>query len=187
LLYNCCTSDLSSKLFHGCGDDSRNSFDVAPLSRSDVLVPEYRLNHNIRNTEFMKVSGRFGQLLRCQASVLENHGYWLAEAAIRVQVRELLPENIPSLTVPHPAWAGAEGKVKQAYRRAVDSQPRGRLGSVVGCRPASSRSGRLLQLQTIHPPESNKAGLATALADYSYKFGAARICDGRGTSAANAG
>jgi hypothetical protein len=39
----------------------------------------------------------------------------------------------------------------------------------------------------IELPKSNKAGLATALADYSYKFGAARICDGRGTSAANAG
>jgi hypothetical protein len=38
-------------------DDSRHSFDVAALSRSDVLVPEYRLDHNIRNTEFMQVRG----------------------------------------------------------------------------------------------------------------------------------
>ncbi|MGA7924958.1 MAG: hypothetical protein WCA20_03060, partial [Candidatus Sulfotelmatobacter sp.] len=57
LLYNCCTSDLGFKLFHGCGHDSRYSLDVAPLSRSDVFVPEYRLNHNIRNTKFMKVRG----------------------------------------------------------------------------------------------------------------------------------
>ena len=28
MLYNCCTSDLGFKLFHGCGNDSRHSFDV---------------------------------------------------------------------------------------------------------------------------------------------------------------
>ena len=49
-----------------------------------------------------------------EASVLENHGYWLADAAIRVHVPELLPEKIPSLTVPYPAWAGPEDKIKQA-------------------------------------------------------------------------
>jgi hypothetical protein len=49
-----------------------------------------------------------------EASVLENHGYWLADAAIRVHVPELLPESIPSLAVPYPAWAGPEDKIKQA-------------------------------------------------------------------------
>ena len=57
LLYKCCTSDLRLKPFHGSSDDSRHSLDVAALSRSDVLAPEYRLDHNIRNTEFMQVRG----------------------------------------------------------------------------------------------------------------------------------
>src|SRR6266404_5366187 len=43
-----------------------------------------------------------------------NHGYWLADAAIRKQVPELLPANIPSLRVPYPNWAGPEDKIKQA-------------------------------------------------------------------------
>jgi hypothetical protein len=54
LLYN---SDLRLQPFHGGSDDSRHSLDVAALNRSDVLVPEHRLDHNIRNTEFMQVRG----------------------------------------------------------------------------------------------------------------------------------
>jgi NTE family protein len=60
-----------------------------------------------------------------EASVLENHGYWLADAAIRVHVPELLPEKIPSLTVPYPAWAGPEDKIKQAL---AESNKRSLLG-----------------------------------------------------------
>jgi NTE family protein len=60
-----------------------------------------------------------------EASVLENHGYWLADAAIRVHVPELLPEKIPSLTVPYPAWAGPEDKIKLAL---AESNKRSLLG-----------------------------------------------------------
>ena len=60
-----------------------------------------------------------------EASVLENHGYWLADAAIRVHVPELLPENIPSLAVPYPAWAGPEDKIKQTL---AESDKRSLLG-----------------------------------------------------------
>lgn len=60
-----------------------------------------------------------------EASVLENHGYWLADAAIRVHVPELLPESIPSLDVPYPAWAGPKDKIKQAL---ADSTKRSLLG-----------------------------------------------------------
>jgi NTE family protein len=60
-----------------------------------------------------------------EASVLENHGYWLADAAIRKHVPELLPANIPSLRVPYPDWAGPEDKVRQAL---AESNKRSLLG-----------------------------------------------------------
>jgi len=60
-----------------------------------------------------------------EASVLENHGYWLADAAIRKHVPALLPANIPPLKVPHPAWAGPEDKLKEALK---DSRKRTLLG-----------------------------------------------------------
>jgi|HubBroStandDraft_2_1064218.scaffolds.fasta_scaffold260994_1 hypothetical protein len=75
----------------------------------------------------------------------------------------------------------------RAYRRAVDSRPRGRLGSVEGSRPAVHEAEDYYNFKPYIRQNPIKRGLATALADYSYSFGAARICDGRGTSAANAG
>jgi len=60
-----------------------------------------------------------------EASVLENHGYWLADAAIQKHVPALLPANIPPLKVPHPAWAGPEDKLKEALK---DSRKRTLLG-----------------------------------------------------------
>jgi NTE family protein len=60
-----------------------------------------------------------------EASVLENHGYWLADAAIRKHVPELLPPNIPPLNVPNPEWAGPEDKIKDALK---DSRTRTLLG-----------------------------------------------------------
>jgi NTE family protein len=60
-----------------------------------------------------------------EASVLENHGYWLADAAIRTHVHELLPVDIPPLNVPNPTWAGPEDKIKEALR---DSGKRTLLG-----------------------------------------------------------
>lgn len=60
-----------------------------------------------------------------EASVLENHGYWVADAAIRTHVPQLLPANIPALSLPYPAWAGPEEKIKQALQ---DSSKRTLLG-----------------------------------------------------------
>jgi len=60
-----------------------------------------------------------------EASVLENHGYWLADAAIRTHVPELLPANIPALQVPNPDWEGPEEKIKEALK---DSSKRTLLG-----------------------------------------------------------
>jgi len=60
-----------------------------------------------------------------EASVLENHGYWLADAAIQKHVTELLPREIPPLRVPYPEWAGPEDKIKEALK---DSSKRTLLG-----------------------------------------------------------
>ena len=60
-----------------------------------------------------------------EASVLENHGYWLADAAIRKHVPQLLPKDIPPLKVPYPEWAGPEDKIKEALK---DSATRSVLG-----------------------------------------------------------
>jgi hypothetical protein len=39
-----------------------------------------------------------------EAAVLENHGYLLADAALRRHVPSLLPDSLPPATVPHPDW-----------------------------------------------------------------------------------
>ncbi len=61
-----------------------------------------------------------------EASVLENHGYWLADAAIRKHVPQLVPPPMPPLTIPNPDWpASDESKIKDALR---DSRKRTVLG-----------------------------------------------------------
>jgi NTE family protein len=62
-----------------------------------------------------------------EASILENHGYWLADAAIRKHVPDLLPARIPPLLVPNPEWVGREDKIKRALK---DSGRRTLLGRV---------------------------------------------------------
>ena len=50
-----------------------------------------------------------------EASVLENHGYLLADAAIKRHVPHLVPTPAPALAVPHPEWMHEE-KVRRALR-----------------------------------------------------------------------
>jgi NTE family protein len=60
-----------------------------------------------------------------EASVLENHGYWLADAAIRRHVPDLIYADTP-IEVPNPGWpADAEDRIKEALR---DSRKRTLLG-----------------------------------------------------------
>jgi len=59
-----------------------------------------------------------------EASVLENHGYLLADAAIRTYVPKLLPAQVPALKIPHPEWMD-EAKVQVALK---DSSKRALLG-----------------------------------------------------------
>jgi NTE family protein len=39
-----------------------------------------------------------------EAAVLENHGYLVADAALRRHVPSLLSDPVPPATVPHPDW-----------------------------------------------------------------------------------
>jgi NTE family protein len=57
-------------------------------------------------------------------AVLENHGYLLADAAVRRHVSSLLPATVPALMVPHPEWM-EESMVKAALK---DSGKRKLLG-----------------------------------------------------------
>lgn len=60
-----------------------------------------------------------------EASILENHGYWLADAAIQTHAKDLMPGNVPDLKVPYPEWAEPEDKIKEALK---DSGKRSLLG-----------------------------------------------------------
>jgi NTE family protein len=53
-----------------------------------------------------------------EAAVLENHGYLLADAALRRHVPALLPHPVPATVVPHPRWFPPE-KSEDAIRAAL--------------------------------------------------------------------
>ena len=61
-----------------------------------------------------------------EACVLENHGYALADAAIRKHVPALLPQRVPDLKIPHKDWLDEE-KVRIALK---DSGKRTLLGHI---------------------------------------------------------
>ena len=52
---------------------------------------------------------------KAEAAILENHGYWLADAAIEKHVPSLRPNPYPPLQVPHPEWIG-EQDVRDALK-----------------------------------------------------------------------
>jgi NTE family protein len=63
-----------------------------------------------------------------EAAVLENHGYLLADGALRRHVPALLPDPLPPVQVPHPDWfppARGEDAIREALR---DSGKRKTLG-----------------------------------------------------------
>jgi NTE family protein len=52
-----------------------------------------------------------------EAAVLENHGYLLADAALRRHVPGLLPDPLPAPVLPHPDWfppRRVEGTIREA-------------------------------------------------------------------------
>mgnify|MGYP003575973089 FL=1 len=50
-----------------------------------------------------------------ERAVLENHGYFLADVAVRRHVKPLVPQPLPALRPPHPDWLD-EAKVKAALK-----------------------------------------------------------------------
>lgn len=82
-----------------------------------------------------------------EAAVLENHGYLMADAAIRAHLDHLCTAQAP-LRVPHPAWM-SEAKVRDAFRRSSRKVflGQGRLRALLGatgpslepaCRPTAA-------------------------------------------------
>jgi NTE family protein len=51
-----------------------------------------------------------------EIQVLENHGYALAEAAIRTHAAEFISPDAAPFALPHPAWQD-ERKVRDALRQ----------------------------------------------------------------------
>ena len=50
--------------------------------------------------------------------MLENHGYLLADAAVRRHVPALLPAPVPPAAVPHPEWYPPQ-RTEDAIRSAL--------------------------------------------------------------------
>lgn len=64
-----------------------------------------------------------------EAAVLQNHGYLLADAALRRHVPELLPDLAPPAQVPHPEWfppSRTEADIRQALRGSARRKTFGR-------------------------------------------------------------
>lgn len=63
-----------------------------------------------------------------EAAVLENHGYWLADAAIKTHVKNLYPSGAPPLKPPYPEWECSEDKIRNALRSSSERTLLGRTG-----------------------------------------------------------
>jgi NTE family protein len=56
-----------------------------------------------------------------EACVLENHGYLMADAALRRHVPALLPDPVPAAVVPHPEWLPPRVSEDAIRRELADS------------------------------------------------------------------
>ena len=61
-----------------------------------------------------------------EASILENHGYWLADAAIKTHVSRLYPSDAPPAKAPNPDWDCSEEKIERALRESSQRTVLGR-------------------------------------------------------------
>jgi NTE family protein len=64
-----------------------------------------------------------------EASILENHGYWLADAAIKTHASSLYPSNAPVAKSPNPNWDGPEHKIEKALQHSSQRTVFGRGGA----------------------------------------------------------
>jgi NTE family protein len=91
-----------------------NGSKAIPLGYSRPLVKDVLAN----------VRTDLDRFVEGEIAVLENHGYLLADAAVRKHLSGHLPAPIPPLAVPHPAWFDAsapdstEGKARKALAAA---------------------------------------------------------------------
>jgi NTE family protein len=63
-----------------------------------------------------------------EASILENHGYWLADAAIKTHLSSLYPTDAPNAKAPNPDWDGSEDKIEHVLRHSSQRSIFGRSG-----------------------------------------------------------
>ena len=62
-----------------------------------------------------------------EAAVLENHGYLMADVAVRTHVKALVPSPLPPLAIPHPHWMD-EVRVRKALAKSHKRRLLGRWG-----------------------------------------------------------
>ncbi len=63
-----------------------------------------------------------------EASILENHGYWLADSAIKTHVNRLYPSDAPPVKPPNPDWDCSEDKIERVLRHSSQRTVFGRSG-----------------------------------------------------------
>jgi NTE family protein len=63
-----------------------------------------------------------------EASVLENHGYWLADVAIKTHLSKLYPCNAPVARAPNLDWDCSEEKIERALQHSPQRTVFGRSG-----------------------------------------------------------
>ena len=85
----------------------------SPLAYDDPNAPGY--SKALAAEVIAEVRTDLNEFSDAEAAVLENHGYLLADAAIRRHVPGLLRGELPEVTVPHPEWMD-EARVRSALR-----------------------------------------------------------------------
>ncbi len=108
--------------------DPRDGFKGAYWGIGDA-ASDYKINQgyskDLAQNYIAAIRTDLDSFSEAEASVLENHGYWLADAAMRTYAGGLLPTPIPPLQIPHPDWIAPEEKIKEALK---DSGQRTLLG-----------------------------------------------------------
>ena len=66
--------------------------------------------------------------LEAEASILENHGYWLADAAVKTHLSNLYPADAPIAKAPNPNWNCPEDKIEDVLRHSSQRSIFGRSG-----------------------------------------------------------
>ena len=98
------TSGLLTGTYWGVGSSTDHYGPNAPIGYSEELVRE----------RIATIRTDLDAFSDAEASVLENHGYLLADAAIRAHAPTLIVAPAP-LVIPHPQWMD-EAKVRVALK-----------------------------------------------------------------------